>query len=735
MSTEEIKHLQVQLEETRVDADARVAAVKEQLSEAKTKAKAVIQRNIQQANQRYQQLENRFNDSEKQLVTLHDKLNQYEILQKQYQTLKEESEQLKQNLIDTSKTSTSEDQSVSELWQVITEKNNHVEDLTQQLEKLKHQLKQKDEQYESSIKAVVEQKGNSDEKLSQAEARIAQLESNFKQSEINLQQERERNIQATKSTSSSNDNSDEQIKVLEAKVSEMERLVASKQAEIGKVREKARTYLREINAEKRDMETKMKEQVEQLQTELQDEKDKLQEIEKKGDDSSKELDSCLAVIREKQKNIQMLKMTISSIKTAFEKATMETNALREEFSRYKERARIALNEKETQLQATDNAVGSATASLREELQSNKKTLKKLEEDLAQASTWKTEYESMKERATRAEAAVDLLRKDTTNSSPISYTQVDVLEEKLSTIESQLTAANSAVEDVEARHNTTKMRLEAAEKALRGAELRSQENDRISSNTIEKLQEQVKSLQVELGRAQESAASAQRTAAAAARAMTMTNGNEPIAKDDSNISNATELSTKEERSLELDGIEKNDFDSSFEVSTLKGGATLAAALEHHSGQYRFDDNDSSYSIVADSSSANNEVEVKAKEKQISLLTAQVAELGALLDDVQEESQIRTQQTELLKSEVRNLDAKLAAAEKLQNGTPFSYLRTIVVRYLETDDATLLPVIANVLSFTEDEVSKVKERRGSVGTPTTTGSNRGSSYFSLPFLGSR
>jgi GRIP domain len=109
---------------------------------------------------------------------------------------------------------------------------------------------------------------------------------------------------------------------------------------------------------------------------------------------------------------------------------------------------------------------------------------------------------------------------------------------------------------------------------------------------------------------------------------------------------------------------------------------------------------------------------------------------LLDDAQEESQLRSEQAKLLKAEVRDLDAKLAAADKLQDGTPFSYLRTIVVRYLETGDPTLLPVLANLLSFTEEEMARIRGVRNGGRLPRPSGSTgkpESASYFgTIPFL---
>jgi hypothetical protein len=96
-------------------------------------------------------------------------------------------------------------------------------------------------------------------------------------------------------------------------------------------------------------------------------------------------------------------------------------------------------------------------------------------------------------------------------------------------------------------------------------------------------------------------------------------------------------------------------------------------------------------------------------------SQISELGVLLADAQEGSSCREQQVSLLKSEVRDLDAKLAAADKLQGGAPFGLLRTTVVHYMRTGDPALLPVLATVLGVSEGEMVKVRATRtGAVST---------------------
>lgn len=601
------------------------------------------------------------------------------------------------------------------------------ESLSNDLENAHKDMREKDVKYKIALEKLASEKAAVEQDFSVSEANLTQLRSDFQKSEYALQQERENLIQASNKASKSSDTDVEGRKMLEAKIAEMERVVASKQSEIGRVREKARTYLKELNAEKRDMEANMKKEVEALQTQMEEERSKVKNMEQRAECAASELDNCLTLIREKQNTIQMLRMTISSQKSAADDAVRETESVRRDFSRYKDRARIALQEKENNSKSVKASVEAATVSLTLELERVKKRCRDLQQQLAGVEKNQESYQEVLQRAERAEAAADLLRENATNGSTMHYGQVDVLEERLVVMENELSAALSATKDAESSLKTCKMRLEAAERALRAVEVRAEENERVSKRTVEGLTTQVDDLKAGLAQAEQSALAAQRTAAVAAKALAFSSPTDT--EDDHDLK---EIDNK--ILFDSTSLMENEVHSRYNNNrSLEGGrASLAVAIEDHSESLGLGrrSNDLEGTHIA------SETELKERDQQITVLMAQVRELGALLDEQQQESQLRSEQSALLKVEVKNLDAKLAAAEKLQNGAPFSYLRTIVVRYLETDDSTLLPVIANVLSFTEEESSRVKEKQAVKSSGTALpGASPKVGYFSLPFLGSR
>lgn len=816
----ELAAVRKQLADVEADAERRIDAVKRQLIEAKTKAKAVIQRSMAGANDKINLLteQNRLQSDElSQLKAMlrtaeHEKatiantssLLQNELedlrsrtpsnadnsdaLREQISELQSELQETKQQLAENDTKFTADRRAYKERSESdsanIFQLNSQLEDAKNQLaslqlsiseqrpevppvavndaaedqtsvsedvakreKELKHEVDEltaKVGQLQSQLEearqekntllesqgAIIEklesEKSSAEQRLRDTEESVKKLEADVVKSENALKAEREMVSTTEKAASNSMKDSKEDKLMQEAKIAELERVIASKQAEIGKVREKAKTYLKELNAEKRDMESKMKQDVEALRKELTEEQQKIAAAEQRADNIGSELESCLVLIREKEKSLQMLRMAISTEKKTASEAVKETEALRVEFSKYKERARIALQEKQSAVANSDEAIEAATFSLRKELESSRKEMSELRDKVRAAKADTMKFEELLNRAQRAEAAVDLLRADAKGSSTENYGKIDMLEEKISQLKNELSAAHSATGDAEARHETTKMRLEALEKALRSAELRAEEAGRVANKTIEGLVAKIASLEDALERAQESSKAAQRTAAAAAKAMAFSS------------SPASEEEDGPERRPPRSPQTADQFEPSspFRIPAAvdNGPSSFAAVMDDHSDSLGLNPIGNDLTGPGGSDDGVSDGKLRMKEQENAVLTGQLAELGALLEDAQQETELRSEQASLLKAEVRMLEAKLAAAEKLQNGAPFSYLRTIVVRYLETDDPTLLPVIANVLSFTKEESARIKSRANTSKT-SIAGSSQKSGYFSLSFLGSR
>lgn len=629
-------------------------------------------------------------------------------------------------------TSAERSQPVGAVYVEAREAKERVVELSCELERTKKDMKAKELEHEKSCKELISERSALEEKLSTSTGQGDKLRSSLEKSEKALQEEREKVLQASTNISESSSRDGGQ-QVLEAKIAEMERLVASKQADIVRVRDKAKSYLKDINAEKREMEEKMNQQVQGLRNQVEAEQENAKVAEQRVQSASSELDNCLALIREKQKAVQMLKMQVSSEKKAAEQAGRQTEILRTDFNAYKERARIALQEK-ADSPATSQVVVEEANLVRIELGKSRKEAQHLRRQLVTARDAASMVQTLTDRAEKAELVADVLKSNAAGASAVKYGKIDVLEEKMASLENDLMSARVAVEDAETRHETTKMRLEASERALHATEVRAEEDSRVFRKSIEGLRNKIADLEKALERSQESSAAAQRTAAAAAKALAFTvpQSGDSADRAFSNPRNVPQSNSQlyaDERDSHSRGVSQYGGDGrNFNRSSF------ALAMQGHSDSLQLLSPRSAKTDV-ERNSETAAADIVAKEQQIAVLTSQLAELGALLEDAQNDTDLRSEQTALLKEEVKNLDAKLAAAEKLQNGAPFSYLRTIVVRYLETEDPTLLPVIANVLSFSDEESARIKTGPKSSSHASLSRGPSKSNYFSIPFLGSR
>lgn len=619
------------------------------------------------------------------------------------------------------------DTKIFQLLSELSDVKSECRDLSRNLEEARAKFSEETKAHESFVADSNAKKAELETHLAEAREELVEKHKELTKTKEILQQQQNMVKDMSKEKINETDAaSNAEKKVLEAKVAEMERLVASKQAECTKVREKARAYLKELNAERRTMEEKTKEEVDALKKQLENAQEKASDAETRFEGATKEVDNCLVVIREKQKSVQMLKMSISTQEKAAQEARRETESLKLDFARYKERARLALEEKESAVVSSNDNGTSDTTTLLTDLKNAKLEIHNLRRRLQTLQSLEKHIEELRIRAERAEAVADLLRKDSSvATSSTNYSRVDELEETIAQLEQQLNATQVAVTDVEARHSTTKIRLEATEKALQNADTRAKNAALASQKTVDSLQGRINDLESSLKRAQEAAASAQRTAAAAAKAL---------------VYSATEVESGIDATNTTMDFGNNTGDRDYNLDEEINGSrsTLAAVMESHSDRLGLSPRAKAESPRNYSENPSNEGSsdfyLQTKEQQIAVLSSQLEELGALLEEVQLESDLKAEQTEALKREVKNLDAKLAAAEKLHNGAPFSYLRAIVVRYLETDDTTLLPVICSVLSFSDEETSRIKEFRGSKTTGSTSSNTKGG-YFSLPFIGSR
>lgn len=514
---------------------------------------------------------------------------------------------------------------------------------------------------------------------------------------------------------------------LDAKLSGMDALLVEKQTELDKVRDKARVYLKEITAEKRNVETRMKGEAAELNEKIATLEIKLENAEKNAKIQDSELDSCLALVSDKQKTIQMLSMSLSTERKAVATAEKEMAAVKSAFAKYKERARVALEERDARLQKSDTAVDVATADLQSQLKRLQAKLAEMQEDLAVAGKESANARFNMERAVRAETALELQRSSASSDSNMQEAKMNKLERQVHDIQQQAGEMQRRAEDAESRVDALTARLQTANEKLNDARSRALTQEAESEIEANKLRNRITTLEDSLHKSNKSVSAAQRVAAVAARAMATA----PV-HESTPISSRRDATPRSSPAVSgtISASKLNDMQRSrmsHDDGLVKfSSSSLAAVMSSHSHSIGLA---SPISAPHSSRDDSNEWDDGFRDQQIAVLTSQLSELSTLLDDAQDEAKARESQTDVLKAEVRHLTADLAAAQKLHDGAPFHYLRSIVVRYLETTDSRLLPVLADVLAIPKSDIERIK---ANASRPQRS-SGGGSSPFA--FLGRR
>ncbi len=485
---------------------------------------------------------------------------------------------------------------------------------------------------------------------------------------------------------------------LDVKLAGMDAILTEKNTELNKVREKARVYLKQINADKRAAEQRMKGEVDSLKEKLDGMKTLVANAEKNAKAQDAELENCLSLVSEKQKTIQSLNMALSTERGAVANSAKQLLQLREEFAKYKERARVALEERDSRLHKSDTAVETATEELRTELEQVRGQLAETRRQLATAKKHNADAKFNLERAIRAETALELQRSSASTESSVQIANLRKMERQVEMAEERLADVRTRAEEAESRVESLTSRLSSVNQKLTDAVQDAAAKEKVSELELNRLREKVSLLQTQLVKSNSSATAAHRVAAVAARALS---------------SSPLPGATADRASTSLDMTPR----VSPAVSHLALSPLLKGARSHDEGLSRFNSgslqkvmasHSHSMGLSSPRSTAGESDDAAFRENQVAVLTSQLSELSTLLDDSQEEAKTREQQNSLLKSEVKRLEQQLGAAQKLHDGAPFNYLRSVVMSYLENPDNALLPVLADVLAISKDELDRIKGR---------------------------
>mmetsp|Transcript_18712 Transcript_18712/g.75208 ORF Transcript_18712/g.75208 Transcript_18712/m.75208 type:complete len:109 (+) Transcript_18712:1958-2284(+) len=82
----------------------------------------------------------------------------------------------------------------------------------------------------------------------------------------------------------------------------------------------------------------------------------------------------------------------------------------------------------------------------------------------------------------------------------------------------------------------------------------------------------------------------------------------------------------------------------------------------------------------------------------------------LNDSISMNKMYAEQLALLKTEIRAMEASEERTSRLSDNLQYDYLKNVIIKFIETDDFNaLMPVLANVLAMTPEEIEEVKTKR--------------------------
>jgi len=175
-------------------------------------------------------------------------------------------------------------------------------------------------------------------KEEEAEKRIHESRQEISELRLKLEDAVSQKDMATKSA--------DQTAEISSKIAELEKMLEQRQSEVSKTKEKAKQMLKEMNAEKRELEA-------QFKVELEESAKKLSEVErsrvatgKELAEANKGLTGAMATIDDLQTTLKKLKLEAESSTVALESVHARAEALEVQYTEYKEHARTALAEKD-----------------------------------------------------------------------------------------------------------------------------------------------------------------------------------------------------------------------------------------------------------------------------------------------------------------------------------------------------------------------------------------------------
>uniref|UniRef100_A0A7S2ZHJ9 GRIP domain-containing protein n=1 Tax=Rhodosorus marinus TaxID=101924 RepID=A0A7S2ZHJ9_9RHOD len=410
------------------------------------------------------------------------------------------------------------------------------------------------------------------------------------------------------------------------KIAELEKMLGQRQNEVSKTKEKAKQMLKEMNAEKRELEAQFKVELEESGKKLSDAEKSRLATAKELAEANKGLAGAMATINDLQGTLKQLKVDKESSAVAVESAHARAEALEVQYTEYKEHARTALAQKDSTIAKLRDSSRVVDEDVQFQIAEGHARAEKLAAKLAEMNIVEHNLEVAEERSRAMEARIaDLTAQLATSSLKASQKEVEV-EDAKHLLMGEIELERGRAEAADQRNAQTLVRMRILEKCLEDAEATNKQLTELHNEEVAKSKRELEELESKRRKDKQSADAARRTVEAAMKAYS------PVPD-----------------SLDLDDTKP-------------------------------------------------------------LLDDEVDEMREQLNDSISMNKMYAEQLALLKTEIRAMEASEERTSRLSDNLQYDYLKNVIIKFIETDDFNaLMPVLANVLAMTPEEIEEVKTKR--------------------------
>uniref|UniRef100_A0A7S3E9I6 Uncharacterized protein n=1 Tax=Rhodosorus marinus TaxID=101924 RepID=A0A7S3E9I6_9RHOD len=301
------------------------------------------------------------------------------------------------------------------------------------------------------------------------------------------------------------------------KIAELEKMLGQRQNEVSKTKEKAKQMLKEMNAEKRELEAQFKVELEESGKKLSDAEKSRLATAKELAEANKGLAGAMATINDLQGTLKQLKVDKESSAVAVESAHARAEALEVQYTEYKEHARTALAQKDSTIAKLRDSSRVVDEDVQFQIAEGHARAEKLAAKLAEMNIVEHNLEVAEERSRAMEARIaDLTAQLATSSLKASQKEVEV-EDAKHLLMGEIELERGRAEAADQRNAQTLVRMRILEKCLEDAEATNKQLTELHNEEVAKSKRELEELESKRRKDKQSADAARRTVEAAMKA--------------------------------------------------------------------------------------------------------------------------------------------------------------------------------------------------------------------------